>query len=332
MVLLLSWLRPRAQARGRGRIGHTWRQLGGQPSRQRRVHGARLLLRHPVPRRHDHLGEVPAVAPHGLGQPGIDGLARVVVLAVQEQDGQAERAAVLRPRRVGQVALRVHVPGVRAEEAVAREAGRVGVELLRGHHVGIHRHVGRPAGAAEPAAVLAGLRGARRLALAARAPLPEQGLDHVARIGVERRRRPSRSSPRRRACSPTAPPGTAPPDRPRDPRAGSGCAGRTPPRDTARRGWPRPSSAPGGGSPGSTPPGCPSRGRPRPPSPGRARRAARACRAPRARARSPRGARRRWSGRSRACPARSRGTRGRRSTGADAARRATAPASRARTR
>ena len=142
-----------------------------------------------MPGRHRDLGEAARVLAHGLGEAGGDGLARVVVLAVQEQDGQGELAAVHRLRGEVGVALPVHVPGIGAEESVGLERGRVLVRVLLRQHVGIHgegRRLPRPA---EPAALVAHDGGARRLSLALGVPLPEQGRDGVAHVGLEGRAR-----------------------------------------------------------------------------------------------------------------------------------------------
>ena len=293
-----------------------------QPPRQRRVHGARLLLRHPVAGGHDDLGEVPAVAPHGLGEPGVDGLAGVVVLAVQEQHGHARACRRSSPApRSARLRSRFMYQESGPKKPLRVERRRVRVAVLFGDHVGVHRHVGRLARSAEPAAVACGpARCATACPCRSGSPFRNRALTMLRGVGVERRRAPCRSSPRRRAGSPTAPPGTAPPDRPRDRRAGSGCAGRSPPRDTARRGWPRRSSAPGWwlarlqttGLPQSWPTQT-AFSRPSASSSSSMSRDAvleRVVLVARVDARS---------GHSRACPARSRGSRGRRSTAADAA-------------
>ena len=103
-------------------------------------------------------GEAPAVPPHRLGQAGSDSLARIVVLAVKEQHGHLERAAVRRLGRELEVSPMVHIPGIRPEEPVAGERADVGVEVFVREHVRVHREIGRLAGAAEPAAVATNLR------------------------------------------------------------------------------------------------------------------------------------------------------------------------------
>src|SRR5207244_7238029 len=84
-----------------------------------------------------------------------------------------------------EVAPAVHVPGVRAEEAVPLERGHVLVNVARREHVRVHRHLGCLAFATEPAAVPTHVRRAGGLALAARAPLSEQRLDGAEDIGLE---------------------------------------------------------------------------------------------------------------------------------------------------
>ena len=251
----------------------------------------------------------------------------VVVGAVQEQHRHREPAAVRRALGVGAVGLVVHVPGVRPEEAVARQRRDVGLHVLLGD-ARRHRAAGRaqaPPPNQPPALRTAAV--ARRLADAVGIALAEQRLHDVADVGLEAAAAPCRSSPRRRTDSPTGPPDSVGLgiDRAVDQRQPFSSV--KPARDRARRGSRRRPSCRDDAPPCSTPPGCPSRGRSTPPCRGRARPAARACRRRSAPARSPRAACRCSSGRSRACRARCSGSRARRTPAADAATTARAPAS-----
>src|SRR3984885_15646226 len=133
--------------------------------------------------RNSDLGQVAAVGAHRLGGMRDEGLADIVVGAMQKEHGDVESPLCFGALGVGEVGLPVHVPAVGAEEPVALERGDIAMLVLLAEHGGVARNVRRPIGGVKPAAVDAGEGSPRGLASTSRIAGSEKrpnGSGHVA--------------------------------------------------------------------------------------------------------------------------------------------------------